>query len=130
MVSLPADAPTAEIVRRVIESGHSRYPVHGEDPDEIIGSECSPGNDGHPRFVEKIGRQRRGVVDVSPIQIADTGKYIEGAVGWIAVDPADRVQGRHEPGPPFDVGPVHHLDLFTGSLEGGNRRDLRDRAGV
>jgi len=37
MVSLPADAPTAEIVRRVIESGHSRYPVHGEDPDEIIG---------------------------------------------------------------------------------------------
>jgi len=37
MVSLPAGAPTAEIVRRVIESGHSRYPVHGEDPDEIIG---------------------------------------------------------------------------------------------
>jgi len=37
MVSLPADAATAEIVRRVIESGHSRYPVHGEDPDEIIG---------------------------------------------------------------------------------------------
>jgi len=37
MVSLPADAPTFEIVRRVIESGHSRYPVHGEDPDEIIG---------------------------------------------------------------------------------------------
>jgi len=37
MVSLPADAPTGEIVRRVIESGHSRYPVHGEEPDEIIG---------------------------------------------------------------------------------------------
>jgi magnesium and cobalt transporter len=37
MVSLPANAPTAEIVRRVIDSGHSRYPVHGEEPDAIIG---------------------------------------------------------------------------------------------
>jgi magnesium and cobalt transporter len=37
MVSLPVSAPLAEIVRRVIESGHSRFPVHGEDPDEIIG---------------------------------------------------------------------------------------------
>jgi magnesium and cobalt transporter len=37
MVSLPVDAPLAEIVRRVIESGHSRFPVHGEDPDQIIG---------------------------------------------------------------------------------------------
>ncbi len=37
IVSLPADAPLAEIVRRVIESGHSRFPVHGEDPDQIIG---------------------------------------------------------------------------------------------
>ncbi|HXR64216.1 MAG TPA: transporter associated domain-containing protein [Rudaea sp.] len=37
MVSLPVDAPVAEIVRRVIESGHSRYPVHGDDPDEILG---------------------------------------------------------------------------------------------
>jgi magnesium and cobalt transporter len=37
MVSLPVDAPVAEIVRRVIESGHSRFPVHGNDPEEIIG---------------------------------------------------------------------------------------------
>jgi magnesium and cobalt transporter len=37
MVSLPADAPLGEIVRRVIDSGHSRFPVHGDDPDEIIG---------------------------------------------------------------------------------------------
>jgi magnesium and cobalt transporter len=37
MVCLPADAPLAEIVRRVIESGHSRFPVYGEDPDQIIG---------------------------------------------------------------------------------------------
>ena len=37
MVSLPVDAPLAEIVRRVIESGHSRFPVHGDDPDEILG---------------------------------------------------------------------------------------------
>jgi magnesium and cobalt transporter len=37
MVSLPVDAPVAEIVRRVIESGHSRFPVHGNDSEEIIG---------------------------------------------------------------------------------------------
>jgi len=37
MVCLPADAPLAEIVRRVIDSGHSRFPVHGDDPDQIIG---------------------------------------------------------------------------------------------
>jgi len=37
MVSLPAGAATAEILRRVIESGHSRYPVNGDDPDDIIG---------------------------------------------------------------------------------------------
>jgi len=37
MVVLPAAAPLAEIVRRVIESGHSRFPVHGDDPDEILG---------------------------------------------------------------------------------------------
>jgi len=37
VVSLPVAAPVAEIVRRVIESGHSRYPVHGDDPDDILG---------------------------------------------------------------------------------------------
>jgi len=37
MVSLPVDAPVAEIVRRVIESGHSRFPVHGSESEEIIG---------------------------------------------------------------------------------------------
>jgi magnesium and cobalt transporter len=37
IVSLPADAALSEIVRLVIESGHSRFPVHGEDPDQIIG---------------------------------------------------------------------------------------------
>ena len=37
MVSLPVDAPVGEIVRRVIESGHSRFPVHGNDSEEIIG---------------------------------------------------------------------------------------------
>ena len=37
MVSLPVAAPFAEVLRRVIESGHSRFPVHGEDSDEIIG---------------------------------------------------------------------------------------------
>ena len=37
MVSLPVRAPLGEIVARVIESGHSRFPVHDEDPDTIIG---------------------------------------------------------------------------------------------
>jgi magnesium and cobalt transporter len=38
MVSLPVDASLTEIVRRVIESGHSRFPVHdADDPDRIVG---------------------------------------------------------------------------------------------
>jgi magnesium and cobalt transporter len=34
---LPADAPLRELIERVVESGHSRFPVHGEDKDEILG---------------------------------------------------------------------------------------------
>ncbi|MBP3973887.1 HlyC/CorC family transporter [Pseudoxanthomonas spadix] len=37
MVSLPADTPFLELMRQVVESGHSRFPVHGENKDEILG---------------------------------------------------------------------------------------------
>ncbi|HVI26315.1 MAG TPA: transporter associated domain-containing protein [Xanthomonadaceae bacterium] len=37
MVALEADAPLPELVAQVVESGHSRFPVHGEDRDEILG---------------------------------------------------------------------------------------------
>ena len=37
MVSLPADAPFHDLMEQVVESGHSRFPVHGEDRDEILG---------------------------------------------------------------------------------------------
>lgn len=37
MVMLPAAAPLKDIVSTVVESGHSRFPVHGEDKDEILG---------------------------------------------------------------------------------------------
>ena len=37
MVALPADAPFLELMKQVVESGHSRFPVHGEDKDEILG---------------------------------------------------------------------------------------------
>ncbi len=37
IVALSVDAPLDEIVRRVIESGHSRFPVHREGDDDIIG---------------------------------------------------------------------------------------------
>lgn len=37
MVSIPIDAPADEILRTVAESGHSRFPVHGDDKDEILG---------------------------------------------------------------------------------------------
>jgi len=37
MVSLPVDASFQEILRQVVDSGHSRFPVHGEDKDEILG---------------------------------------------------------------------------------------------
>lgn len=37
MVTLPVDADVQEILAIVLESGHSRFPVTGEDQDEIIG---------------------------------------------------------------------------------------------
>jgi len=37
IVMLAADAPLADIIAAVVESGHSRFPVHGEDKDEILG---------------------------------------------------------------------------------------------
>ena len=37
MVMLPAEDDFAALVEAVVESGHSRFPVHGEDKDEILG---------------------------------------------------------------------------------------------
>lgn len=37
MVMLPADAKFLDLMKQVVESGHSRFPVHGEDKDEILG---------------------------------------------------------------------------------------------
>ncbi len=37
MVALPADARLIDLMKQVVESGHSRFPVHGEDKDEILG---------------------------------------------------------------------------------------------
>ncbi|HVR81473.1 MAG TPA: transporter associated domain-containing protein [Luteimonas sp.] len=37
MVALPADASLIELTKLMVASGHSRFPVHGEDKDEILG---------------------------------------------------------------------------------------------
>ena len=37
MVLLPADEKFLALMQQVVESGHSRFPVHGEDRDEILG---------------------------------------------------------------------------------------------
>ena len=37
MISLPADAPFMDLMKMVVESGHSRFPVHGGDKDDILG---------------------------------------------------------------------------------------------
>lgn len=37
MVSIEVDAPLSEILATVIQSGHSRFPVHGDDRDEVLG---------------------------------------------------------------------------------------------
>jgi magnesium and cobalt transporter len=37
MVSLPIDATLPQILKDVLESGHSRFPVHAGDKDEILG---------------------------------------------------------------------------------------------
>ena len=37
MVTISSDMNTDEIIERIIESGHSRYPVLGGDRDEVSG---------------------------------------------------------------------------------------------
>jgi magnesium and cobalt transporter len=37
MVSLPVESPFLELMKQVVESGHSRFPVHGENKDDILG---------------------------------------------------------------------------------------------
>ncbi len=37
MVVLPIEAKFLDLMQQVVESGHSRFPVHGEDKDEILG---------------------------------------------------------------------------------------------
>jgi magnesium and cobalt transporter len=37
IVMLAAESPLADILATVVDSGHSRFPVHGEDKDEILG---------------------------------------------------------------------------------------------
>ncbi|MGA9422728.1 MAG: transporter associated domain-containing protein [Rhodanobacteraceae bacterium] len=37
MVSLPIDAPFTRVLDTVVESGHSRFPVHADDKDQILG---------------------------------------------------------------------------------------------
>jgi len=37
MIALSADTKFLDLMKQVVESGHSRFPVHGEDKDEILG---------------------------------------------------------------------------------------------
>ena len=37
IVAIDVEAPMTEVIATVIESGHSRFPVHGEDRDDILG---------------------------------------------------------------------------------------------
>ncbi len=37
MVSLPISAKFLDLMKEVVESGHSRFPVHGDNKDEILG---------------------------------------------------------------------------------------------
>jgi magnesium and cobalt transporter len=37
MVSLPIESEFLELMKMVVESGHSRFPVHGDDKDDILG---------------------------------------------------------------------------------------------
>ena len=37
MVVLPVDGKFVPLMKQVVESGHSRFPVHGDDKDEILG---------------------------------------------------------------------------------------------
>lgn len=62
MVSLPADAPFMDLMKMVVESGHSRFPVHGDDKDDILGILLAKDllrgivNDGGPGQVRELLR--------------------------------------------------------------------------
>src|ERR671912_75928 len=62
MISLPADAEFIDLMKMVVESGHSRFPVHGEDKDDILGILLAKDllrgivNDGGPGNVRELLR--------------------------------------------------------------------------
>jgi magnesium and cobalt transporter len=66
MVVLERDAPKDEILKNIVESGHSRYPVIGADRDEVIGVLLA--KDILRYFVE------------TPNQPFDLGKFIRPAI--------------------------------------------------
>jgi magnesium and cobalt transporter len=69
MVVLERDGPKEETLAIIVESGHSRYPVIGEDRDEVIGVLLA--KDILKHFVETPGR---------PVQEFDLRKFIRPAI--------------------------------------------------
>lgn len=57
-----ADAPVSELIALAIETGHSRFPVIGEDIDDVVGV-------AHVKYAMAVPRERRESVPVGAIKV-------------------------------------------------------------
>jgi len=67
MVSVPLTANLGEVLRIVVESGHSRFPVTGEDRDEVVGILLAK---------DLIGLLTKGVTEVDLAQLVRPASMI------------------------------------------------------
>ena len=75
MVVLSVTAPFHDVMNQVVESGHSRFPVHGEDRDEILGILLAKDllrgvvSDGGPGHVRELLRPAVLVPESKPLNV-------------------------------------------------------------
>ncbi|MBS0456110.1 MAG: CBS domain-containing protein [Proteobacteria bacterium] len=75
MVVLPADARFIDLMHKVVESGHSRFPVHGEDKDEILGILLAKDllrgvvSDGGPASIRELLRPAVLIPESKPLNV-------------------------------------------------------------
>ncbi|MBS0577352.1 MAG: CBS domain-containing protein [Proteobacteria bacterium] len=75
MVVIPVAARFHDVLKQVVESGHSRFPVHGEDRDEILGILLAKDllrgvvSDGGPAHIRELLRPAVLVPESKPLNV-------------------------------------------------------------
>jgi magnesium and cobalt transporter len=75
MVVLEHDAPMAELLRTIVDRGHSRFPVIGEDRDEVLGILLA--KDVLRFFVESPGQQLDIEQTLRPVTFIPESKRLD-----------------------------------------------------